>query len=377
MSRACARLFFNEAHAAGVLEHPNILRIYDADMDGPLCYLVLEYVAEGGTLRPFCASENLLPPAEVASAMYKCAKALDYAHDQGVIHRDVKPSNILYTADHYVKLADFSIAMVNRADLDMTQLTGFLGSPLYMSPEQIKGETLTCNSDLFSLGVVTYEMLTGHHPFRAKGLPALTENIVTIDPPPLSTFRPDLSSELNEVVQHMLAKDPKKRHQNGRSVAADLATVFENVDVSSDTGDLQQHYRALRGFGFFKRLTDGDLWELTRTCAWERHAAGTKIITEGESDHSFYLILSGVVTVEKNANSVTTLLAGDCFGEMGYLSKAKRTASVIAKIEVALIKVNSDSINCADEGAQLRFHKAFVQTLIERLTDTTSSVSQL
>ena len=369
------KLFFNEAHAAGVLKHPNILRVYDGGVEGQLCYLVMEYVNNAATLQPYCQAETLLPTRDVAGIVYKCARALDYAHRHGVVHRDVKPNNILFTEDRNIKLADFSIAMVNRADLDLTQVTGFLGSPMYMSPEQIKEDEIAGTSDLFSLGVVTYQMLTGHHPFKASNLPEITHKITTEQPPPMQQFRPDLADELDDVVQRLLLKDPAQRYRDGLALASDLAGLFDNLDATLDPQEMQEKFAALRSFGFFKRLTDEDLCELTRTCLWQRYPAGAAVITEGDNDHSVYLLLSGVVSIEKNAQCVTTLQAGDCFGEMGYLSKAKRSASVIARTDVALIKVNAETIDCADEGAQLRFHKAFVQALIERLADTTSALT--
>jgi len=160
-ARKFRKLFFNEAHAAGVLDHPNILRVFDADMDGNVCYLVMELIEDAETLDAYCSSDNLMPLPEVIGIVYKIAKALDYAHRQGVIHRDIKPSNILLTQDRDIKLADFSVAMITRSDTMQTQFTGVLGSPLYMSPEQINDESITGRSDIFSLGSLTYQLLTG------------------------------------------------------------------------------------------------------------------------------------------------------------------------------------------------------------------------
>ena len=158
------KLFFNEAHATSVLHHPNILRLYDADVDNELLYLVMEYVRGARTLEEFCKPDTLLSLNDVIKIIYTCAKALDHAHRQGIIHRDIKPSNILYTEDNDIKLSDFSIAMVNRQDAQMTQFDGFIGSPLYMSPEQINEQLISSNSDLFSLGVILLDAATGTAP---------------------------------------------------------------------------------------------------------------------------------------------------------------------------------------------------------------------
>jgi eukaryotic-like serine/threonine-protein kinase len=164
------KLFFNEAHATAVLDHPSILGLYDAGVGGELCYLVMEYVDGANTLQPFSKADGLLPLHQVVGVIYKCAKAQDYAHRQGIIHRDIKPSNILFTKDRDIRVSNFSIARINRADETSTQFDGFMGSPLYMSPEQINEWPIESNTDIFSLGTVLYEMLCGEHPFKAESL---------------------------------------------------------------------------------------------------------------------------------------------------------------------------------------------------------------
>ncbi len=147
------------------------------------------------------------------------AKALDYAHRQGIIHRDIKPSNILLTEDRDVKLGDFSIALVTRKDAKETQIVGVLGSPLYMSPEQINDGDMTNASDLFSLGTVMYLLLTGRHPFKADNLNAISQKITHDEPPPLRELRNDLPEGLEYVTQRMLKKVPNDRYATSRPVA--------------------------------------------------------------------------------------------------------------------------------------------------------------
>ena len=371
------KLFFNEAHAAGVLHHPNIVKVYDADMDGDLCYIVMEFVHGARTLEEYCKAEALLPLREVVGIIYKAAKALDYAHRQGIIHRDIKPSNLLLTDERDVKLADFSIAMINRADVKATQFTGFLGSPLYMSPEQINERPLTSSTDIFSLGAVMYQLLTAVQPFRADNLNAINEKITKSDPIPISEYRSDLPEGLDYTVKRMLKKRAEQRYATGLDLAADLAVIFEDLDAVPNEDALREKFGAIKELGFFKGFTDTDIWELIRACTWQSYPAGTTVIREGESDHSFYIVLSGVVGIEKGARNVDNLQEGDCFGEMGYLTRAKRTATVVAKTDVSLMRVNASTIDRAAESTQLRFHKVFVRTLIQRLSDTTSLLSQL
>ena len=370
------KLFFNEAQAAGVLNHPSILKIFDADVDGDSCYLVMEYIHNAKTLDRYCKSDSLLSIREVVGIIYKIAKALDYAHRQGIIHRDIKPNNILQTESLDIKIADFSIAMIIREDFLETQFHGFLGSPLYMSPEQINEWKISTNTDIFSLGVVMYEMLTGHHPFKADNLNAISKKITSEKPAPLSDFRNDVPEGLEYALKRMLKKSPDKRYNMGLDLAADLALIFEDLDAVENQDSLRDKFESVQNLGFFQGFTDADIWELIRACDWHKYANDESIIKEGEEDHSFYIILSGVVNVEKNGQKIHSLQEGDCFGEMGYLAQTKRSASVIAKTDVSLIQVNSSTLDRAAEDTQLRFLKVFVKTLIERLADTTSILTQ-
>ena len=371
------KLFFNEAHAAGALDHPNLVKVLDADVDGDLCYLVMEFVEGAQTLDHYVKPDRLLSLREVVGIIYKCAKALDHAHRRGVIHRDIKPSNLLLNDERDVKIADFSIAMINRPDNVHTQFTGFLGSPLYMSPEQINEMPLNSATDIFSLGTVMYQMLTGNHPFRADNLNAINKRITTKEPPPLSSFRNDLPDGLSYTLKRMLRKSVDQRYQTGLELAADLAVIFEDLDSVPNEDALRERFGAIKNLGFFKGFSDTDIWELIRACSWQNYPSGTAVIREGESDHSFYIVLSGVVGIEKNGHTVDNLQEGESFGEMGYLLRAKRTASVIAKTDVSLMKVNASTIDRAAESTQLRFHKVFVRTLIDRLTDTTNMLARV
>jgi len=370
------KLFFNEAQAAGVLNHPSILNIFDADIDGDNCYLVMEYIQNAKTLDRYCKPDSLLSIREVVGIIYKIAKALDYAHRQGIIHRDIKPNNILQTEALDIKIADFSIAMIIREDFLETQFHGFLGSPLYMSPEQINEWQISTNTDIFSLGIVMYEMLTGYHPFKADNLSAISKKISSAKPAPLSDFRNDVPQGLEYTLNRMLKKKPDKRYTMGLDLAADLALIFEDLDTVDNQDSLREKFETIQNLGFFQGFTDSDIWELIRACDWHKYPKNTHIIKEGEEDHSFYIVLSGHVTVEKNGQKIDSLQEGDCFGEMGYLSKAKRSASVIANVDVSLIQVNASTLDRAAEGTQLRFLKVFVKTLIGRLADTTSILSK-
>ena len=371
------KLFFNEAHAAGVLNHPSILSLFDAGVDGDICYLVMEYVAGAQTLETHCKSDTLLTVREVVGIIFKCAKALDYAHRQGIIHRDIKPSNILFTHDRDIKVSDFSIARINRTDQTSTQFDGFLGSPLYMSPEQINEWEVTTNTDIFSLGTLMYEMLTGKHPFKAETLTAIANLITHEHPVPVSEFRKDIPEGLEYILTRMMKKKNTKRYASGLDLAADLALIFDDLEKIDTRDALRDRFDSLNRLGFFKGFNDAEIWSLVRASNWDSYPPDKIIIQEGDSDNSFYIILAGQVSIAKNNQIIETLKEGDCFGEMGFLGKTERTATVTAKTDVSLIRVNKATLDRADETTQLRFLKVFVDIVIERLKQTTSILTQL
>ena len=228
------KLFFNEAKVAGMLKHPNVVSIYDAGVEGDVCYITMEYIPGGQTLKNHTQPDTLLPVEDVAQIVFKCAKALDHAHKKGVIHRDIKPANIMLTDDRDVKVVDFGVAMMTQSDVAGTQVQGYVGSPLYMSPEQVQQDEITTRTDLFSMGVVMYEMLTGQHPFMANSLPAIINRIANEPQAPLSDHRQSIPEILARIVGRTLRKDPKRRYKTGLDLAGDLSLVFEELQLSEE-----------------------------------------------------------------------------------------------------------------------------------------------
>ena len=365
------KMFFNEAHTAGMLRHPNILDIFDAGVDDDKCYIVMELIENGDTLRSYCRSDNLLPVHQVAEIVFHCAKALDYAHRQGVIHRDIKPSNILLTREMDVKLADFSIAHINRADLSQTMPMGFVGSPRYMSPEQIQEDTISGQTDLFSLGIVAYEMLTGHHPFGGESFSSLIHRVINEDPTPMSQFRPDLPPILERIIHRALEKVPDRRYRMGIDLASDLSMAFTHLERPQEDIPAREKFELVKGLDFFRGFPDTDIWEIIRASVWQEADAGDVIVQEGDIDDAFFIITAGQVEVSKQGTLLHTLGAGDCFGEMSYLTKIRRTASVTAAAPLSLMKVNPTLIEQVTTDCQLRFCKVFLRVLTDRLTRTT------
>ncbi|MEX2517253.1 MAG: serine/threonine-protein kinase [Gammaproteobacteria bacterium] len=369
------KMFFNEAHTAGLLTHPNIISILDAGVDEENCYIIMEYVEGGLTLKDFTRVDNLLPFDKVIEIIFKCAKALDYAHRQGVIHRDIKPSNLLLTADQDIKIGDFSIAHINKMDSTETQPLGIVGSPRYMSPEQLREEFVSSQSDLFSLGVVMYELLTGRHPFHTDSFSRLVNLILNEDPPPMADFRADLPDAVEQVVRKALAKDMNERYQAGIDMASDLSRAFESLQAPEAEVAIEERFNRVKKLEFFAGFPDVEIWEILRASTWQDYAIGKEIIVEGDLDDCFYIIVGGHVAVTKRDQVIRDLATGDCFGEMGYLAKTKRTASIKALEKTSLLKINSTVISQVSLNCQVRFLKVFLRTLIYRLSATTEKIS--
>jgi serine/threonine protein kinase len=370
------QLFFNEAQAAGMLKHPNITSIFDAGVDSETSYIVMEYVRGGQTLANYCSVEDLLPIAQVVTLVYKCAMALDYAHKKGVVHRDIKPRNILVTAEKDIKISDFGIALLPD-DADAT-IVGHAGSPLYRSPEQVREEELTAQSDLFALGVVTYELLTGKHPFTGNNMSAINHMILHTAPVPIAELRSDVPDVLVRIDERTLIKDLTHRYKPGLDMAGDLSLVFDFIEPAKQELSRLEKFTSLRNLDFFKDFSDTEIWELISASTWGACEPHGTISLEGEVDKSFYLIIDGTVVVTKDGIDIDRLSGGDCFGEMGFISGRGRTASIKAEDqEVTIMKVHSTLIERSSVNCQLRSHKLFLHTLIERLSRATETIISL
>ena len=359
------KMFYNEAHMVGMLQHPNIMPIYDAGEEGGKYYVVTEHVQGARTLAAYCRPDNLLRVDDVVEIIYKCAKALHYSHGRGVIHRDIKPSNVMLTIDNDVRIIDFGIAICN--DSDISRIEGIAGSPSYMSPEQVQSEELSPRSDLYSLGAVLYELLTGFRPFRADNLSKLLHQIVYATPPPVHTYRDDIPQELEDVVAMSMQKDPDKRCTSGAAMAAELTRVYQDLRTKYDSLDNQEHFDLLRTLTFFHEFSHAEIWEVLRASDWHEYKDGEDIVREGEMDDRFYIIVSGQAAVEANGKGLGMLKSGACFGETSYVRGAKRTASIRANGPVTILRVSSTLMEQVSSSCQLRFNKVFLRSLITRL----------
>ncbi|MGO9932640.1 MAG: serine/threonine-protein kinase [Steroidobacteraceae bacterium] len=212
--------FFREAETAGRLNHPNIVTIYDVGEERGLAYIAMEYL-KGRHLSDYTKSHTLMEPRKVLEITARTADALGFAHKQQVVHRDIKPANLMYDAStDTLKITDFGIARLSGAGTTRTGIV--LGTPSFMSPEQLEGRTVTGHSDLFSLGVSLFQLLTGQLPFTADSMTGLMQQIAEAPHPPLRAFRPDLPACVESVIDRALAKNPEDRYDSGAQMAAAL-----------------------------------------------------------------------------------------------------------------------------------------------------------
>ena len=367
--------FLAEAALAGRLNHPHIVGIYDAVSEPEYSYIVMEYV-KGTTLETYTEIDSLLPLSKVVEVIFKCIRALDFAFQMGVIHRDIKPGNILYSPEGEIKVSDFGASFQEALAQDTTQLTG-IGSPAYMSPEQIRLEEVTHRTDIYSLGVVMYKLLTGRLPFNASNQLSLTYEILNVAPPPPSQLRPELPELLDEICLKAMQKNPAERYGTWIDFGKDLSKAFTALRLAGETISDSAKFNELRSLHFFEDFDDVTLWEALRISTWRTIPAKTVIIREGDSGESFYLLVEGEVDVSIQGKSINVVRRGGCFGELLYFSDqvAQRTTTITALNDITVVEIKTIALKVASSACQVSFQKAFMRVLIDRLTQTNAKLA--
>lgn len=357
--------FLTEAALAGKLQHPHIVAIHDAVSGGDENYIVMEY-ADGGTLEQYCRYENLLPVERLVELMFMACLALDHAHQQGVIHRDIKPANLLLCGNGELKISDFGAAQYVAAA--HTQLSG-VGSPLYMSPEQIEDRRLDQQTDIYSLGAVMYQLLTGRPPFHGSSRESLLYQILNIDPPPPSQARPDLPPELDRIVVRALAKDREARYAGWPEFAAELENLFGNLKLPDQDLSEAERFSVLCQLPLFRDFGDVEVWEALRIGAWHRLRAGTTLIREGETFPGFFIVAAGDVAVSRDGRALDTLGEGQFFGDVLYFEDAgaPRNTTMTSASPVVLFEIRSEALRRASAACQVQFDRALLRMLVNRV----------
>ncbi|HEY6242246.1 MAG TPA: serine/threonine-protein kinase [Burkholderiales bacterium] len=356
--------FQNEASLAGKLRHPHIAAILDAVVLEDSGHIAMEYV-KGGDLSRHVAAENLLPVADVLQIAFKCCGALEYAAREGIVHSDIKPSNLMIDEGTDVKIADFGAAYLRKSQAVQTAA---MGSPYYMSPEQIAGKELTFHSDMYSLGVSLYELLTGRKPFTADSLEMLVQKIQTQEPVPPGKVRPGLPKSVDAVVLRAMAKKPQHRYPSWAEFANDLSNVVQEVLPANTVPDSEK-YVALKKVEMLAGLSDTEFWELARAGEWLRVPSNQTIVNENARGKSFYFIGKGQAKVTRQGRLLNMINEGECFGEMAYIrgGDIPRNATVESVTELLLAKFRPEAIGKMSLGAQLYLIRALCRNLADRL----------
>jgi serine/threonine protein kinase len=373
--RLLHKSFVAEASLAGKLNHPHIVDIYDAVVEPDRSYLVMEYVP-GTTLETHSDVSTLLPVSKVVEIIFKCIRALEYAWRHGVIHRDIKPGNILLSESGETKVSDFGASFQQRMQ-ETTQIAG-VGSPAYMSPEQIRMEQVTHQTDIYSLGVTMYRLLTGRLPFVASTQAALMYAILNTDPPRPATLRPELPGLLDAVVMKAMQRDPAARYQSWLDFGKDLSQAFASLRMAGASVSESERFTKLRDFPFFAEFNDVALWELIRIGAWKTFGPQAALIREGETGDSFYFLIEGEVDVTLSGKALATIKPGRCFGELVFFAdKAqRRTTTVAARGPLTVLEVKAEAMRAATDALQSAFTKACMRILIERLVYSNERLAQ-
>lgn len=374
-AKAFRKLLQSEASLAGKLSHPHIVKIYEAMMEGDINYMVMEYV-EGESLEKLAEVDHLLPLSSISEIIYKCCKALEYAQYQGVIHRDIKPANVMICGDHDIKISDFGSALIESQQT--TQVSG-VGSPAYMSPEQIREQVLTHQTDIYSLSVTMYKLLTGRLPFDARNNYSMIYQIMNIEPPPPSTFRPEIPPALDKIVMRAMHKDVAQRYPTWDEFSRDLVGFFSNRKVPQEEKVDTEKFDTLRALAFFKNFTDIELWEILRISEWRKVEKDEIIFSDGDEGESLFVIAQGTVKVLKQGRLLNLLHQGDCFGEMANFAekKSSRTTDVVAKTAVTLIEIKIQVLEKTTAECRYQFSDALLRLLVKRLNVANTRISHL
>ncbi|HUK06211.1 MAG TPA: protein kinase [Burkholderiales bacterium] len=356
--------FLNEASLAGKLRHPHIVAILDAVVEENSGHIAMEVVS-GGDLSQFVKPDHLLPVEDVLQIGFKCCGALEYAFAQGIVHRDIKPANIMIVHGTDVKISDFGAAFLRKSK---NVQTAAMGSPFYMSPEQIEQKELTFHSDMYSLGVVLYELLTGKRPFVADSLEALVKKILTEAPVPPSSLRKGLPKDIDMMMLRLLGKKPEHRYPTWNELALDLSRLGALVLPPGAIPDSEK-FVALKRVPNLSGLSDAEIWEMARAGKWTRLERAKNIVKEGEPGGSFFFVAKGEVKVHRQGRLLNMVGGGEFFGEMGYIwaDEQPRHATADAMTDLLISEFGSEAVQQMSLGAQLYLTRTLLRNAVDRL----------
>lgn len=377
---AC-KLFLTEARIAAKLSHGHITTVYDMGVHQGIPYLVMEYI-NGDNLKMIMANRSLeFTCREKLSTIALLANALHYAHQRHVLHRDIKPSNIMITKNGTPKITDFGIASL----MGLGEQSGddeaeyqLMGTPQYMSPEHIRGRGFDARSDIFSLGILAYEWLSGNKPFIGKSQNEILQQIIS-DPPPLLTQTSLVDNTLEAIILKALTKRPEERYQSAEEFSDALELYVDSLEedgtevianaFSDNRGEILERLR--KKYLFFADFSDEELLAIFRLSQKRTYETGEYIIREGTVGSRMYVILSGSVSVQTESDGreveIERLESGNCVGEMSLVDRMPRSASVVALEPCVAIAINDTVLRHSNPHLCLKFYRNLAAMLSERL----------
>ncbi|MBX2836343.1 MAG: protein kinase [Gammaproteobacteria bacterium] len=361
------RAYQTEVVAAGRLRHSNIVTVYDAGQYEELNYLVMEAV-EGKSLKEFGKGKELLPVHRAIEIIIDTCRALDYSHRQDILHRDIKPANIMLGDDGSVKLLDYGIAVGLTGTAGLGKQGPTLGTPNYMSPEQIMGRELTPASDFYSLATVLFELLTGKQLFKAGKVKDLFRIVVNQPAPRLTDARKDLPEELADVLAKALEKKPELRFQSGIEMAAALQPFAESFKIIEQRPPAQQKFiRQLQTQTFFQAFSEVEVALLLELVKVRTYEVDEILLPPSEPPlRSLLIVTDGLVRVTDNDDLIRVCGEGDCVGELGFIQGTADSKTFTALTSVNALEVSADSLSHLPPKVHLHYYRAISDILVER-----------
>lgn len=365
--------FYHEAMIAGRFQHPNVVTIYDVGRDRGRDFMVMELV-DGCSGRELLRGSPGLPVWDVLSIVYDCCRALDFIHYQGIVHRDIKPGNVLVgTARDHAKIADFSIA--HRVEDVTIRRRGTLA---YMSPESLTPRMpVDRRADLFGMGATMYEFLTGVRPFGSSG-DETVQRILNEPPDPIDASRLGIPEAVVAIVGKALEKRAEDRFESALDFADAVYSAKRALETQNpDTANAGDAYVSLRRSEWFGSFAPEQVNEMLEVGETNMHEEGEAIVREGERGDAFYLLLHGSAVVIKHGQVVGRLNTGEFFGEIALVATETRSASVVAAEPVLVWKVGRALLDRASHSSRAGFYKVFLSVLARRLDELTGKAAEL
>ncbi|MBI5439444.1 MAG: protein kinase [Nitrosomonadales bacterium] len=372
-NEASRKQFINEASLAGKLSHPHAVSILEASVTENSGYIVMEYVP-GGSLVRHTYHDNLLPVVDVIQIIYKCCSALEYAFGQGIVHRDIKPGNILVVSGANVKITDFGSSVFYKEQITQAVTSG---TPSYMSLEHIKGDSVTHLSDMYSLGIVAYELLTGRLPFEGDTLVELLYNISIKAVEPPGKRRIGVPPEMDKIILRMIARSPEDRYSTWTELKTEIEKLGRLGMSEQDISDSEK-FGILRSMHELNEFPDPEIWELVQASQWRKLPAGAVALREDEPGQSMFILASGALRVTKQGRLLNTIKTGEFFGEMAYILRGtNRQATLETTSDAIVAEFTFEALEKLGADCELRFVKSLLRSTTNRLVAADLSIVRM